>query len=60
MSLFIKDIYIRNKVALTNIYMLYIVMGPSPGPSIFRARAQNFEKGPCHARPKIQLKFLRR
>ena len=54
--------YIGNKVAyaLTHVYMLYIVMGPSPGPSIFRARAQNFEKGPCHARPKIQLNFLRR
>ena len=54
--------YIGNKVAyaLTHVYMLYIVMGPSPGPSIFRARAQNFEKGPCHVCPNIQLNFLRR
>ena len=61
-SFYKGHIYIGNKVAyaLTHIYMLYIVMGPSPGPSIFRARARNFEKGPCHARPKIQLDFLRR
>ena len=35
--------------------------GSKPRPiHFFRPRAQNFEKGPCHARPKIQLNFLRR